>query len=65
MDRNDLECDCNILWLWKHAVQIESAKNHRKFELFAKCSSPYYHKGKNLITLSKNDFECNRPGKIL
>jgi hypothetical protein len=65
LDKNDLDCDCNLYWLWQHVFEVESARNHRKFELFARCGSPYHHKGKNLINMDKNDFQCSRLSKDL
>jgi hypothetical protein len=60
LQNNQLDCDCDLLWLWEY---FENQKIRLKLSynpLVGNCSKPLRLYNRRLITLSKSDFECRK-----
>ncbi|KAK0180622.1 hypothetical protein PV327_002985 [Microctonus hyperodae] len=54
LDSNALVCDCDLVWL------IERLRD-KSTEMTAVCQSPVEMQGKSLMSMSTDEFHCNKP----
>ncbi|KAK6627574.1 hypothetical protein RUM44_010052 [Polyplax serrata] len=59
LDSNALVCDCRMLWLVHHLKDKMSST-----QTSAMCTYPAAMQGKDLITMSDEDFHCRKPAIV-
>ena len=57
---NDLECDCELLWLWEFFKNQTKRLKLTYDPLNGNCARPLRLYNRNLKNLTKTDFECSK-----